>query len=273
MYAFCRVADDIVDGGGHDGPSAVAALERHRRALLGALRGEARCALFRELAWAVRRFGIPASPFHDLITMLRTDVAPVETQSWDDLSQYCGGVASTVGEMCAHVFGVVGAPADRACALAHARTLGVAMQLTNVLRDVGEDAARGRCYLPAAELASFGLQRSDVLEGRVAASDARWIAMMRFQVARARDLYSSAAPGLDLLERDAQCCARICASGYAAILGAIERRGYDTLSGRAHIGGVRKSLIALRAWQSTLTGGLLAMPLRQGRVSDRGAAV
>jgi phytoene synthase len=139
--------------------------------------------------------------------------------------------------MCTHVFGVTGGPATRERALRYARTLGIAMQLTNILRDVGEDAARGRCYLPEEDLATFGLTRDDVLaSGTVLARDPRWRALMTFEIRRARALYDAAIPGIALLAPDAQRCASACARGYAGILGAIEANGYDTVSARARLG-------------------------------------
>lgn len=282
VYAFCRVADDFVDemarhaeravdgsGAGRastlgdvgdvgdvgDAPTgralAMRQLTMHRDALCGAFAGEATTPLFRELRWAVHRYAIPAAPFHALLDMLYTDLSPVVYASWSDLERYCGGVASTVGEMCAHVFGLPASSSDRDDALRRARTLGVALQLTNILRDVGEDAGRGRCYLPEDELARFHLVRQDILDRTLGAGDARWQAFMRFQIARARALYADAAPGLRALDADARCCATICATGYAAILSAIERRGCDTLSGRARVGGVRKTIVMLSAWWST----------------------
>jgi phytoene synthase len=100
--------------------------------------------------------------------------------------------------------------------------------LTNILRDVGEDAARGRCYLPADDLALFGITASDVLNDPLLGTQARWRALMRYEIARARALYEAAAPGIALLEGDAQRCARACAEGYAAILGAIEGINYSS---------------------------------------------
>jgi phytoene synthase len=123
--------------------------------------------------------------------------------------------------------------ADAREVVARARQLGVAMQLTNILRDVGEDARRGRCYLPDEELAGFGLARDDVLHGSVRARWESWRGLMSLQVRRARDLYREAVGGIAGLEADAQRCALACSAGYAEILTAIERRDYDSLSGRA----------------------------------------
>lgn len=254
VYAFCRVADDFVDEALRESVEAERDLAVHREALIEAFDGRARTPLFRELVWAVNRFRIPVEPFLGLIEMLRTDLAPVEYQSWSELQDYCAGVASTVGEMCAYVFGMPSNAAAREEALRRARILGVALQLTNILRDVGEDAARGRCYLPLDDLTRFQITREEILGRTIFASDTRWQQLMRFEVARTRLLYAEAEPGIQSLDHDAQCCATICASGYAGILRAIERRQYDTLSGRAHIGAIRKVLVMFQAWRKTRFG-------------------
>lgn len=253
VYAFCRVADDIVDERAAGNSVDVSnELLLHRAQLEDVVNGNRpdRAPVFEELGWAMRRFGIPASPFEELLYALEGDLVPVEYATWPSLARYCGGVASTVGEMCAHVFGVQSG--DAADALQHARTLGVALQLTNILRDVGEDAVRGRCYLPTEDLAAFGIDRREILRATIRASDRRWRALMKYEIARARDLYASSTPGLALIDRDARCCATICARGYAAILGAIERRGYDSLTGRARIGAVRKASVMAGAWIGSL---------------------
>jgi phytoene synthase len=128
------------------------------------------------------------------------------------------------------------------------------MQLTNILRDVGEDARRGRCYLPEEDLAAFGLTPDAVLRGSAQggpslARDERWRPFMAFAVGRARSLYEAASPGLALLSPDARRCATACASGYAGILGAIERIGYDTVSQRASLGTAARGAVLWRAWR------------------------
>ena len=251
VYAFCRVADDIVDEAARGSTTAALELERHRAGLTTALRGHSSSALFRELMWAMHTYRIPSAPFHSLINMLRVDLSEFEFETWAELEQYCGGVASTVGEMCACVFGLPRSASERTESLVHARTLGVALQLTNILRDVGEDAARNRCYLPTEDLTKFGIARSEILTRSIKASDSRWQALMRFEIKRTRDLYAQSAPGLAMLDGDAQCCARICAWGYAAILDAIEKRRYDSLHGRARIRAGGKARIMLRAWIAT----------------------
>ncbi|MHB1222743.1 MAG: phytoene/squalene synthase family protein [Gemmatimonadaceae bacterium] len=255
LYAFCRVADDIVDDSDPADPVGTA----HRLAAYGlelerALAGRPDGPVFRELARFVAAYEVPPTVLRELLAGIARDIVPASYRTWAELGSYCEGVASTVGEMCTHIFGVPGGAARRDRALGFAHTLGVAMQLTNILRDVGEDARRGRCYLPEEELLAVGLSRTAVLDAGVAANgalarDGRWRTLLCFQVARARALYAAATPGISLLAPDAQRCATACASGYAAILGAIEARGYDTLSGRARVSAAARARILWGAWR------------------------
>ena len=256
VYAFCRTADDIVDDTLGDivgdvvpnGQHAASALAAYRRQLEDALAGRAATPVFRELVWAIDSFAIPPSILHELIDGVARDLdGAARPRDWDELARYCEGVASTVGEMCAVVFGLTG---DSTRARRYARTLGVAMQVTNILRDVGEDSARGRCYLPEDELAAFGLTRDEVLAGGAAlARDERWRPLMALQVGRARALYEAAAPGLSMLAADARRCAVACATGYAAILDAIEAQRYDTLTRRASVPMSRRASLLYRVWR------------------------
>ena len=251
VYAFCRGIDDIIDGGYASPGVARTALDACRFALDAALAGDTRGAVFREVAWAVARFGIPPRVMHELLDGVGRDIdGAARPASWRELARYCEGVASTVGEMCTHVFGVPGDAATMQRAVRYGRTLGMAMPLTNILRDVGEDAARGRCYLPADELATFGLTREEVLAGGGALGrDERWRPLRAFQIGRARALYEAATPGLSLLSADARRCATACAQGYAAILGAIEAQGYDTLTRRATVTMARRASLLFNVWR------------------------
>jgi phytoene synthase len=131
-------------------------------------------------------------------------------------------------------------------AIPYAVKLGIALQLTNILRDVGEDWRNGRLYLPQAELARFDLCEDDLAVGKV---DGRWRAFMRFQIARNRRLYLEAWPGLALLSADGRLAITAAARLYAAILDDIEAHDYDVFSRRAHTGRARKMLELLRAWR------------------------
>ena len=250
FYAFCREADDIVDSeGSTDRRSVAQRLQAHRRELTQALDGQPRGPVFREVRWAQREFNVSGDVLFELLDGVARDVDPERYETWDDLERYCEGVASTVGVMCAQVFGIPGGPRQQEIALGHARTLGIAMQLTNILRDVGEDARAGRCYLPEEELARFSLSRGEVFGNSALARDPRWHRLMRFEVARARSLYDQALPGISMLSRDSQRCAAACAIGYAAILDALEEIRYDSVSSRASVGTIARLGILWDAWR------------------------
>lgn len=187
LYAFCRTADDLLDRA--EAQSALALtqeLNAYRQALQAALDGRPSSAVFRELAWVVQTYRVSPAPLFELLDGVSRDLISTTYESWDELERYCEGVASSVGEMCTYVFGVPAGGNAQVQAVQYARTLGTAMQLTNILRDVGEDAQRGRCYLPADDLAQFGLTPADVLSSPRLVLDARWQAFMQFEVARAR---------------------------------------------------------------------------------------
>lgn len=264
LYAFCRVADDLVDGQDAVRLASIdrqrAQLDEHANALRAALEGRPSGAIFREVAWVMTEFHVPPASLFELLSGVARDLEVAEYGDWNELEAYCQGVASSVGEMCTHVFGVV-QPALRERAVQHARTLGVAMQLTNILRDVGEDAQRGRCYLPRTDLERFSLSTQDVFANPLLPRDRRWHSFMAFQIARARALYDAAMPGIALLAPDAQRCASACAAGYAGILGAIESQRYDTISSRARVSSLARMGILWEAWRYRVIPA--ALPLEQ----------
>jgi phytoene synthase len=251
LYAFCRLADDMVDDATGPAEATVArCFATFRRDLHAAAAGRPNGPVFRELTWVLDAYRVPVRVLDELLDGVARDLRPVRYASWAELAVYCEGVASTVGEMCTHVFGVDGGSDVRERALRYARTLGVAMQLTNILRDVGEDAGRGRCYLPDEDLDRFGLSARNVLGDTTIARDPRWRALMQFQIARARALFSAAAPGIALLSADSRRCASACATGYAGILRAIEELDYDTVTSRARLGRWAQMGVLLDAWRA-----------------------
>lgn len=227
LYAFCRISDDLIDGGDENG---LARLEEWRRCALAAPPCDDPVAL----AWAHTRttYNIPVRYAEQLIAGVARDVAASRYAGFADLAAYCYGVASTVGLMAMHIIGYAGREA-----IPYAVKLGVALQLTNILRDVGEDWRAGRLYLPQDELADYGLTEADIARGRV---DDRWRAFMRFQIARARLLYAEAMPGIALLDASGRFAIAAAAELYRAILDDIAAHDYDVFNRRAHIGALAK---------------------------------
>jgi phytoene synthase len=253
IYATCRTADDIVDASGLRHQEGALALRRFRDAAFNALGQPSEDPILRELARAVRDFNVPVEAMQELFDGVERDLTDHVYETWPDLEKYCEGVAGSVGEMCCAIFGVSADNARGAStAIACARRLGVAMQLTNILRDVGEDAARGRCYLPTMDLGRYRLDRQKVISGAVRSDWNAWRAFMAFQVARARDLYRQALPGIPLLEGDAQGCALACAAGYSKILEVIEESAFDTLSHRVSASRLTLLGVAWRSWRGDL---------------------
>lgn len=225
LYAFCRVCDNIVDVHG-DERDPREALNRWRDHLLDpAQSGGDPIAL----AWADTRthYRIPWRYAEQLIEGVARDLVTDRYATFDELADYCYGVASTVGLMAMHIVGF-----QDTSAIPYAVRLGVALQLTNILRDVGEDWRAGRVYLPQQELADFGLSEDDLAAGRV---DERWRAFMRFQIERTRLLYAEALPGIALLDRDGRFAIAAAADLYRRILDDIELHDYDVFSRRAHL--------------------------------------
>lgn len=235
LYAFCRRLDDVVDAPGADRAALPARLD-HARALIRNLYRPAE-----NLPWpawpegelaalrhTVQRFEVPEQPLHDLVAGMEMDLSKHRYADANELDLYCYRVAGTVGLMMAPLLGC-----DDPRALTAAAELGHAMQLTNILRDVGEDLARGRIYLPADSLAAYDLTEADLQRGTV---DARWRALMGAQIARARGLYAQGFAGLCALRGfGAQTMVRVMAAVYGGILAAIERAEFDVFTRRVHV--------------------------------------
>ena len=227
-YAYCRLADDIVDRGDPlDRRATVAALELWERELDEPVSPVAR-------AFAVVReaYAIPKGPVCDLLTGVRMDIAPAPFATWDDLRTYCYHVAGTVGLIVAPILGC----RDDSC-LPSAVDLGIAMQLTNILRDVAEDAAMGRLYLPLDDLAAFGVDPDAVLSGR---PNGRFASLMAFEIERARRHYRDAHRGIAALAPSGQLTTLAASRLYGKILGQIEAQRYDVFRQRAAIPTSRK---------------------------------
>lgn len=225
VYAFCRTADDLVDKHA-PAEERLAAIDEWREQLLAAYRGRPRHAVMVAFTDAAVRFGIPIEPALDLLQGARRDVTIRRYETYEDVLEYCYLVASTVGLLTCPILGY------EEGALAYGAALGRAMQMTNILRDVGEDARMGRIYLPAEDLRRFGYSEDDLLAGVI---DERFVALMEFQIARVRTMYEEAAPGIALLAPASRHTVRLALALYRRILDEIERNGYDVFTRRAFV--------------------------------------
>lgn len=252
LYAFCRVTDNIVDSS-EDVQRRRAKLAAWRKTISSDHPPEDQLVA---LAWAdaQQRFNIPNGYAQQLIDGVGRDLIQTRYQTFADLAEYSYGVASTVGLMAMHIVGFAGEQA-----IPYAVKLGVALQMTNILRDVAEDWKAGRMYLPQDELRSFDLTEASIAESVTSGYvNGRWEAFMQFQVARTRNLYRQALPGIALLNTDGRFAIAAAAELYQAILGDIEAHHYNVFSRRAHV---------------TLRGKLVRLPgiwWRSRQAQDRG---
>jgi phytoene synthase len=220
LYAFCRTSDDIVDQPGSNATHALATWIAQVHAPVPPVHNAVL------LAWndTVARYGIPRSLPDELLAGIAMDLTVSRYATFEDLWLYCYRVASVVGLISMHIIGY------REGAVDYAIKLGVALQLTNILRDIGEDAARGRVYVPLEDLERFGLSDDDILNGR---HDDAFRALMRFEIDRANAFYSESWPGIALLDADGRLAIGAASEIYRGILGKIHRIDYDVFRQRA----------------------------------------
>ena len=223
LYAFCRTADDLVDNPSDD-PQAALNNWRHN-----AFSAHPPAHDLVAVAWVDTRarYKIPQGYGEQLLAGVSRDLEQTRYQTFDDLVTYAYGVASTVGLMSMHIIGFT-----HPDAVAYAIKLGVALQITNILRDVAEDWQRGRVYLPQEELDFFGITEADLDKGVV--TD-HWRTFMKFQIERARQLYEEAWLGIALLDKDGRFAIAAAAELYRGILDDIEQHDYDVFNRRAHV--------------------------------------
>jgi len=241
LYAFCRAVDDCVDEEGGEGEAGLARwLAEVRRVYAGKPETE----LGRELAETVARFPIPRGCFEDVVAGCRMDLAPRRYATFADLRVYCERVASAVGLASIEIFGYED-PRTREYAV----ELGLALQLTNILRDVGADAARDRLYLPLEDLARFGVPERELLavaRDPRAARPAGLDRLLAFEADRARSHYAAAANALPARDRRSMLAAEIMGAIYRAVLEEWARRGHPVGGARVRLGKPRRIALALR---------------------------
>ncbi len=238
LYTFMRIADDLSDEP-MPIPIKRQRLAEWRHQLHAALGGIYAHPAHAALAHTVQQFGVPAKYLEAVIDGVEMDLEPVAYVNFAGLRNYCYHVASVVGLSCIHIWGFEGT-----AALRFAENAGIAFQLTNILRDIGEDAARGRVYLPSDELAQFGYDANRL---KLGVRDSAYLAMMRFQAARAHAHYDN---GLRLLKRlspSGRAVFQMMSSTYRELLCEIERRDFDVFHERVRVPRWKKAIFAATA--------------------------
>jgi phytoene synthase len=240
VYAFCRATDDIVDGPGseHEKSSRLGRWQEELARALGEGGVGSATPLLNDLAGVSRNFGIPRELFHDLVRGVGMDITAARYDTFASLREYCRLVASTVGLMCLDIFGRRNARTEE-----YAGTLGIALQLTNIIRDVGADARMGRIYIPIEDLRRFGCTEEDILARH---RPDRFSLLMEFQAARAEEFYAKAGTLLAKEDMAAMRPARIMEEIYHRHLRKIRASGYDVLDRAVAISRPAQLAVAFR---------------------------
>ncbi|MFJ6748786.1 MULTISPECIES: presqualene diphosphate synthase HpnD [unclassified Streptomyces] len=247
LYAFSRRVDDIGDGTLE--PAAKHERLEDTRALLarvkdGRVEEDDTDPVAVALADAARRFPLPLDGLDELIDGVLMDVRGESYETWDELKVYCRCVAGAIGRLSMGVFGTVPGAHDAARAAEYADTLGLALQLTNILRDVREDAGNGRTYLPAEDLAKFGCSAG--FDGPVPPSGSDFTGLVHFEVKRARELFADGFRLLPMLDRRSGACVAAMAGIYHRLLSRIAADPEAVLRGRVSLPGREKAFVAVR---------------------------
>jgi len=239
VYAWCRRTDDIVDaprGGLKYLMREIKTWSERTEKIWG---GEAFDVVDLPLVDTVQKYpDMDIQPFKDMIEGMLMDLSQDRYATFEELYVYCYRVAGTVGLMTLPVMGTAPGVTHKE-AVEPALSLGIALQLTNILRDVGEDARRGRIYLPQEDLEKFGVTEEQILAGRM---DENYVRMMQFQIARARDYFDKSEDGISKLQESARMPVRASLDLYRKILERIEGNGYDNFRKRAYVSKLEKFL-------------------------------
>jgi 15-cis-phytoene synthase len=247
LYAYCREVDDVVDEA-RDAGVAAAKLDWWRLELDRMFAGEPQHPVTRALEPHLQPFELTRSRLREVIDGMQMDLEQNRYLDYAGLALYCRRVAGVVGEMASSIFGRTDPRT-----LDYADALGLAFQLTNIIRDVGEDARKGRIYLPIEDLQRFGVGTGEILGSK---HSARFVELMRFQSARARGHYQRAYALLPEADRRAQRPGLIMAAIYATLLDEIERDDFQVLDRRTSLTPIRKLVLAWRTWVTGRPAGM-----------------
>jgi 15-cis-phytoene synthase len=245
VYRFARVLDDIVDND-QTGRDPEAELQYWRDELEYCYLGQAETSLGEELMMTIDEFDIPKQPFLDLIEGMEMDLKWSSYQTFSDLREYCYRAASAVGLICIEIFGY-DSPGTREFAV----NLGLALQLTNILRDLQEDAARGRIYIPIEDLERFGYSEADM---KASLYNRPFVDLMKYQHKRARYYFDRAAATLPEQDRPSMVAAEIMGAIYKELLNKIEDAQFDVYRNRITVSKMQRLKIALNIWLKSRFG-------------------
>jgi len=240
VYAFCRFVDDIADDQSVGHPAEL--LTRWREELERVFNGSPAHPISRALAHNVRRFAIPRRYFEEIIDGVEMDLERTRYATFEELRLYCYRVASAVGLVCIEIFGYRN-PRTRE----YAENLGIAFQLTNIIRDLSEDASRGRIYLPLEDLARFDVSEEEILHSVYSPN---FVHLMEFEAARAHEFYREAEAALPAEDRSSLLTAEAMRLIYGALLDRIVRSNYRVLDRRHSLPAPLKLYLVGRAWAS-----------------------
>jgi phytoene synthase len=242
LYGFARWADEFVDSMTNPDPEGL--LVWGKQALDDLARGSSDDQVVRAAAHTVRELDIDLDLFEQFLASMRMDITVTGYQTYADLQRYTRGSAMVIGLMMLPVLGPLSPEAT-----APAEALGEAFQLSNFIRDVGEDLVRGRVYLPQEDLDRFGVTRADLARGVVTEPIRE---LLRFQIARTRELYDAARPGVALVEATSRPCLQTAIDLYGGILDEVEAADYQVLRGRVSVPSGQRARVAAPAWLSSL---------------------
>jgi 15-cis-phytoene synthase len=244
VWDFCRAVDDAVDE--PQGAEPQQALERWRAEIDRCFGAYPLTPQGRNLQPFIGQFQLPRRPFEDLVDGVEMDLRVTRYETFEALYEYCWRVASTVGLICLEIFGYT-----RAESREYAVSLGIALQLTNIIRDVRVDLERGRVYLPQEDMGRFGVTEADLRAGRVTEGVR---GLLAHECGRAREYYRRAQQSLPRDDRRSLVAAEIMRGIYQSVLGRIERAGYDVFGEVIRVPRSRRAVIAASIWARSLAG-------------------
>lgn len=240
VYAFCRKTDDIIDEGNEPDDLKYEKLRKWRIELEKAFDGHSGYTLLNKLGRTIHTFNIPYEPFFELLKGMEMDLQNNRYLTFDDLRLYCYRVASTVGLMCIEIFGY-----KHKSAKEFAVNLGIALQLTNILRDIKKDSVKGRIYLPQEDLKRFSYSENDIFSRQY---NSRFISLMKYETERAEKYFNNATENLNLDDKKAMFAARAMQHIYKRLLEKIIEADYNIYKKIIRVNSVEKVGISLGVW-------------------------